>query len=221
MSQAATETEGTTTETAGETSADTSTEAASATESKETGKTEGEKALGDAGKKALDAMKAERKAARDEANAAKAERDALQAKLDGKEAEHAAAQAKRETEQAALAKANDRIRKSEVKAAAKGVLADPQDAYKFLDLDSFEVDDDGNVDEDAIASALDALVKEKPYLAAQGKRFQGTADGGARNDATKPSQLSKADVDRLTAERKYDEIEKARLDGRLSDYLAS
>lgn len=203
-----------------ETSDDSANTEATATEA-ETAETKPEEAaLGDAGKKALDAMKAERKAARDEATAAKAERDALQAKLDGKEAEYAAEQEKRLAEQAALAKANDRIRKSEVKAAAKGVLADPQDAYKFLDLDAFEVDDDGNVDEDAIASALADLVKEKPYLAAQGgKRFQGTADGGARNDATKVSQLTEADVKRLSAEGKHHEIEQARKDGRLNDLL--
>lgn len=219
MTQNATEA---TTETAGETSADTSGEASTTTASEtaataQTGATEGETALGDAGKKALDAMKAERKAARDEANAAKAERDALQAKLDGKEAEHAAEQAKRETEQAALAKANDRILKSEVKAAAKGVLADPQDAYKFLDLDSFEVDDDGNVDEDAIASALDDLIKSKPYLAAQGKRFQGGADGGARNGASKVSQLSRDDMSRMTPEQ----IDAAHNEGRFTDLLGS
>lgn len=149
--------------------------------------------LGDAGKKALDAMKAERKAARDEAATAKAERDALQAKLDGKEAEHAAAQKDRETEAAALAKANGRILKSEVKAAAKGVLADPQDAYKFLDLDAFEVDEDGNVDEDAIASALKDLVTKKPYLAAQGSKF-GDGDGGPRNEERKSIDVQIAEA---------------------------
>src|SRR5690606_35597831 len=117
-------------------------------------------ALGDAGKKALDAMKAERKAAKDAAAAEKARADALQAKLDGKEAEHAAAQEKAATEKAALAKANDRILRSEVKAAAKGVLADPADAYKFLDLNSFEVSDDGEVDEAAIATALKDLIEK-------------------------------------------------------------
>jgi hypothetical protein len=152
--------------------------------------------LGDAGKKALDAMKAERKAARDEATAAKAERDALQAKLDGKEAEHAAAQAKLAVEAEALAKANDRIRKAEVKAAAKGVLADPRDAYKFLDLDAFEVDDDGNVDEGAITDALKKLIAEKPYLAAQGSKF-GNADGGPRNG--EPSKSIDAQIADATA----------------------
>jgi hypothetical protein len=149
--------------------------------------------LGDAGKKALDAMKAERKAAREEAAAAKAERDALQAKLDGKEAEHTAAQEKAALEAAALAKANQRIVRSEVKAAAKGLLADPQDAYKFLDLDTFEVDDDGNVDEGAITEALKKLVAAKPYLAAQGSQF-GNADAGPRNEDRKSIDAQIADA---------------------------
>lgn len=182
-----------TTEAVGETSADTSTETESATESATT--TEGEAALGDAGKKALNEMKAKWKAAEASAKERDAKLAELQAKIDGKEKEYEAAQAKRETEQAALAKANDRILKSEVKAAAKGVLADPQDAYKFLDLDSFEVDDNGNVDEDAIASALADLVEKKPYLAAQGgKRFQGTADGGARKESAKSLDAQIADA---------------------------
>lgn len=143
-------------------------------------------ALGDAGKQALDRMKAERRAAREQAAAEKARADALQAKLDGKEAEHQAEQQKRQVEADALAKANARIVRSEVKAAAKGVLADPADAYKFLDLDKFEVGDDGEVDDKAITAALDDLVKQKPYLAVQdGKRFQGGADGGARKESSK------------------------------------
>ena len=210
MSQTTTET--TTDETAGETSADTSEATESATDA---GKSEGESALGDAGKKALDAMKAERREAREAAAAEKARADALQAKLDGKEAEHAAAQEKAATEAAALAKANDRIRRSEVKAAAKGVLADPADAYKFLDLDSFEVNDDGDVDEAAIATALAELVKSKPYLAVQdGKRFQGDADGGARKESV-ASQLTQSDLKGMTPEQ----IVTAKAEGRLDKIL--
>ncbi len=172
--------------------------------------------LGDAGKKALDAMKAKWKEAEAKAKAEADARAALQAKLDGKEAEYTAAQEKAALEQAALSKANDRILKSEVKAAAKGVLADPQDAYKFLDFDSFEVDNDGNVDEAAIAKALADLVAAKPYLAVQdGKRFQGSADGGARNDATKLAQLTETDLSRMLPEQ----IETARKEGRLNDLL--
>lgn len=188
MADEATSTTATTASTEGaeETSGDdkaTSAATDTATESKNEA-TEGQEALGDAGKKALDIMKAERKTARDEAAAEKARADALQAKLDGKEAEHAAAQEKAATEAAALAKANERILKSEVKAAAKGVLADPQDAYKFLDLTTFEVDADGNVDEAAIAAELTKLIAAKPYLAAQGSKF-GDADGGPRNEDRK------------------------------------
>jgi hypothetical protein len=166
---------------ASQTSADdTTTDETSATEDA----TEGEKNLGDAGKKALDAMKAKWKAETDARKKLEADNASLQAKIDGKEAEHKAEQARRETEQAALAKANDRILRSEVKAAAKGVLTDPADAYKFLDLDQFEVSDDGEVDTDAITAALEDLVKTKPYLAVQdGKRFKGDADGGTRKES--------------------------------------
>lgn len=165
-----------------------------------TGATDGEAALGDAGKKALEAMKVERKAAKDEAAAAKAERDALQAKLDGKEAEHAAQKNEQRVKDEALAAANARIIRSEVKAAAKGVLADPQDAYSFLDMTSFEVDENGNVDEDAIADALKSLVAAKPYLSAQGgQRFQGGADGGARN-----GQVNAIDKEIADAEARRD-----------------
>lgn len=177
--------------------------------------TEGQEALGDAGKKALDAMKAKWKEAETTAKAAEQARAELQAKLDGKEAEYKATQERAELEKAALNKANDRIRRSEVKAAAKGVLADPQDAYKFLDLDSFEVDDDGNVDESAISTAIANLVKEKPYLAAQGKRFEGSADGGARNDASMPSQLTKSDLDRMSPA----EVDQAHKEGRFNKLL--
>ena len=203
-----------TTDAAAETSGD-SAEPTTTETAPEPSATDETPALGDAGKKALDAMKAERKAAREEAAAAKAERDALQAKLDGREAEFQQEQVKRLADQAALAKYNERIVRSEVKTAAKGVLNDPQDAYKFLDLGSFEVDDDGNVDESAIASAIAGLVKDKPYLAAQGGRFQGSADGGARNDTTKPAQLTRADMARMSPEQ----INDAANNGQFDDLL--
>lgn len=145
---------------------------------------QGEDSLGDAGKKALDAMKAKWKAADALAKTRDAELAQMRAVAEGKEAEFKAEQERRAVEAAALGKANDRILRSEFKAAAKGVLNDPEDVYRYVDLADFEVDDDGNVDEGAIAKAIDALVKSKPYLAvAQGTRFQGTADQGARKAA--------------------------------------
>lgn len=184
-------------------------------------KVDGEDALGDKGKKALDAMKAERNRVREEARQMREELEALKAQVEGREAEYKAEQEKRAAEQAALDKANERILKAEVRAAAAGKLSDPADALRFIDLSSLEVSDDGEVDADAIASAISDLITNKPYLAVQdGKRFQGDADAGTRKEA-RPAQLSKADVERLYAEGKHEEIVKAKAEGRLADYLAS
>lgn len=176
--------EATTQESAGadETSVDTTNTAAteSATDA---GGHEGEAALGDAGKKALDAMKAARNEARTQAAALQAQLDALQAKVDGKEAEHQKALEAQKVKDEALASANERIVKAEIRAAAKGKVADEAlaDLSVLMDLSSIEVGVDGEVDALQIADAIDDLLKNKPYLAAQGKRFQGGADGGARN----------------------------------------
>lgn len=146
----------------------------------------GEEALGDPGKKALDIMKAAKKTAEQDAREAREALAALQAKLDGKEAEHAAEQERRKVEDAALAKANERILKAEVRAVAATKLADPADALLHLDLSGFEVGADGEVDTEAVRAAIDDLVARKPYLAAQGgARFKGSADGGTRTESAK------------------------------------
>lgn len=149
----------------------------------------GEESLGDAGKKALDAMKADRNAARAKAAEAEAEIARLRAVAEGKEAEFKAEQERRAVEAAALGKANERIKKAEIRAAAAGKLNDPADALRYLDLDEFEVSDDGEVDTDAVKEAIDRLISTKPYLAvAQGTRFQGTADQGARKADAKSEE---------------------------------
>lgn len=180
---------------------------------------EGADALGDAGKQALDRMKQERNQfkaqARESAKALadiKAEVELL--KNGGKE--DSAAKAIREAEAAANSKANERILKAELKAAAAGKLADPADVYKFIDLSEFEVGSDGDVDADAIGEAIEDLLKSKPYLgAATAKRFQGSADGGARKEPAKPSQLSREDLKGMSPEA----INSARAAGRLNDLL--
>ena len=168
--------------------------------------TEGATALGDAGKKALDAMKAELKQAKDElanlraANGDKRgverirqqlrdevqdqvrELEAFKAKAEGREAEHAATLAAQAVKDEALSAANQRILKAEVRAQAAAKLNDPKDALLYLDLSGFEVGEDGEVDGDAVATAIDKLITDKPYLAAQGTRFKGEADGGARKE---------------------------------------
>lgn len=198
---------------ADETSVDTNNEAA-ATEVDPPGAD----ALGDPGKKALDAMKAERKAARDEAAALKAQLDALQAKVDGREAEFAAQQEAQRVKDEALAAANERILKAEVRAAAKGKVADEAlaDLPRLMDLSEIEVGSDGEVDASQIARAIDNLIASKPYLAAQGSRFQGSADGGARKDDTKVAQLTRSDMERMTPEQ----IVEARAKGQFNDLLS-
>lgn len=147
--------------------------------------------LGDAGKKALDAMKGKWQAERDAAKPWKSlarelgvkSPDEIKALLAGKAGDEADVdKARREAAAEATVKANARVVRAEVKALAGGKFADPADAALYLNLDEFEVDDDGEVDTDAITAALDDLLKKKPHLAAQGgRRFAGGGDGGHRS----------------------------------------
>jgi len=192
-------------------------------EAAETDSAEGSDTLGDAGKKALDAMKVKWKDAEKSSKDQAAALAALQAKLDGKEVEHTAAQEAQRVKDEALAGANERILKADIRTAAKGKLTDPNDAFRYpedIDLSSFEADEDGEFDNAAIAQAIDSLIVKKPYLAAQGgSKFQGSADGGARNGASDTAQLTEADVKRLSVEGKHNDIEEARVAGRLNNIL--
>ncbi len=146
--------------------------------------------LGDAGKRAIDAMKRERNEARAQAHEFQAQLDAIKAQQAGTEAEHAAQIEAQRIRDEALAAANTRILKAEIRAAAAGKLTDPADALHYLDLSQFEVGDDGAVGTAEIATAIDDLVKSKPYLAAQGSRFTGIADGGTRNEVKPVTQIT-------------------------------
>ena len=154
---------------------------------------EGEAELREAGKQALDRMKADRTAARAEARAARAEADELRAQIANKDkpAEEVALEnARKEGESAANKAANLRVLRSELKAIATGKLADPTDAHLYIDLATFDVNDDGEPDSDALAEAIDKLLVSKPHLAAvtaPAPRFQGGADGGAAAPA-KPDE---------------------------------
>ena len=182
---------------------------------------EGADSLGDPGKKALDTMKGRLKAEREKRRALEAQLAERDKPADGTVPDQETLMRQAETK--VLARVNERLVKAEVKVAAAGKLADPADAYRFLDLSQFEVDDDGNVDAEEVADAIDDLLKSKPYLAAQGgstkPRFQGTADSGARKGNARPTQLTEADVKRLSAAGKHAEIVKAQNEGRLDDYL--
>ena len=155
--------------------------------------------LGDAGKQALDRMKSRWHSERDRANAAEQKLAAKDKDLE-----------------TVLSQVNQRYVRSEVKAAAKGKLSDPGDAFKFLDLKQFEVSEDGEVDGEAINTAIDDLLKKKPYLGAQRARAEGSGEGGARSgDAGNLKQLSRADLATMTPEQ----ILAAKDKGQLKDLL--
>ena len=177
---------------------------------------EGADALGDPGKKALDAQKAKWKAERDRRRELERElEEARRPKGDDNDAPDAD-QIRREAAEAATAKANQRIIRAEVRAAAAGKLTDPKDALKFLDLDQFEVDEDGEIDTDEIADAITDLITNKPYLAAQsGKRFQGTGDGGSRNGGRPKQITSREELAKLSPDQRL----KAHQEGRLKNLL--
>lgn len=177
--------------------------------------------LGPKGEKAFQAEKEKRRAAqaelrewsrlgltRDEIAKLVAERD----KGEQPDPEKLRDQAKTEARAELL---RDRVLDKIEAKAAKG-FADPEDAAALVlrGRDSDDFLDDGKVDVEAIQEALAELLEKKPYLAAQGRRFQGSADGGARKDA-RPSQLTQEDLDRMGAE----EVVAARKDGRLNNLM--
>lgn len=178
--------------------------------------------LGDAGKKAIDAMKAERNSARAEARAAKAALAEMKAQLEAKDQppdEQALAAARAQARAEVLAESNARLVAAEVRAAAAGRMADPTDALRLLDLSSFEVGEDGVVDAEAIGDAIADLIKSKPYLQAAPQRrpAEGSADGGTRKaDASTIRQLTRADLVGMSA----DEIRKAQEAGQFADLMA-
>lgn len=132
--------------------------------------------LGEAGKRALDRMKAAAAAAKKEAAAEKKAAVAARKELadlarkvqefeDGKKSdlEKAQAQAERSAEQAAKAVA--RAVQSEIKASA-AQFADPSDATDVLMKDpSKYIDASGDIDTDAIEADLADLLERKPHWA--------------------------------------------------------
>jgi hypothetical protein len=99
--------------------------------------------------------------------------------------------ARQEAAAETMSKANLRLVRAEVKAAAAGKIADPDDAVRFLDLADFAPSDDGDIDTKAIAKAVDDLVAAKPYLAAD-QAPPPAFNGGARRDAGRPDDFNAA-----------------------------
>ena len=90
---------------------------------------------------------------------------------------------RREATIKAQEKSDARYRKMAVKAEAVALLNDPDDAHRYLDLSSYEVDDDGEVDSRAIKRDLKALIEDRPYLAKTKKATD--YEGGPRGSSAK------------------------------------
>lgn len=178
----------------------------------DSGEPEGGDQLGDAGKKALDAMKAKWRAERDQ-------RKALEAQLagDGKQddPEKDPAELRKQLQAEARAEVLRERALDKVEAKAAKLFADPEDARALLASRVDDFVDGGQVDVDAINEAIADLLSKKPHLAAAtAKRFQGGADGGARK-GSQVAQLTEQDLKRMTPQQ----IDKARLSGQLNDLL--
>ncbi|MFF2522241.1 hypothetical protein [Streptomyces liangshanensis] len=127
---------------------------------------EGADKLGDAGQKALAAMKAERAAAKKEAADAKKEAAAAQKRVaeyedrDKSELEKATERAEKAETRAKAATA--RAVKAEITARA-GAFVDPTDTEQLGDLTRY-ANENGEIDTTAIEADLKALLARKPHL---------------------------------------------------------
>ncbi len=120
--------------------------------------------------------------------------DEIRAILEGKDTQSTDADVvRREAETAANAKVNTRLVRAEVKALASATFADPTDAHLYIDLAEVDVDDEGEVDTDAIETALKDVLRRKPHLAkvkADEERDVEDLDGGPRRTPPKPQNMT-------------------------------
>lgn len=159
------------------------------------------------------ALAAERKAHKDaarELRTLKEERELATKAPD----EQALALARREGATEATATANARIVRAEIRAAAANRVKNPALAVKLIDTSAIEVGDDGEVDADALASAIDTLLSDYPELAFKAPGF-GSADQGASGRTAAPTQLKQSDLESMTPQQ----INDARKTGRLDKLL--
>ncbi|MEU7190937.1 hypothetical protein [Streptomyces sp. NPDC045369] len=83
--------------------------------------------------------------------------------------------------------------RAEIRAAAAGRLRDPADALALVDAAAL-AGKGGDIDTAAIAAAVDQLVKDKPYLAAESaSRAWGDVGAGPRGDGGEPEPATPLD----------------------------
>lgn len=112
---------------------------------------------------------------------------------------------------------------AKVEAQAAGLFADPSDAAAFLKLDEY-AKPDGTVDSDKIKADLADLLARKPHLGRtddvrQPKPYPG--QGASGSGPVGKSQMTLDEVRSLSAAGKHEQIEEARLEGRLDAILGA
>ncbi len=164
--------------------------------------------LGEKGKKALDRMKAKERATRRELRAYKnlgltPEQIAQLAEKnngtgDGDEPDADAIREQVRTEVQAEVMRDRALDKVETKAAKK--FANPEIARQLLAERADEFVDGDQIDVDEINEALDELLEQEPYLAAQSGKWKGGGDGGARpSKPSRPKSIAEAIATRQKA----------------------
>ncbi|MFF4952285.1 hypothetical protein [Streptomyces chattanoogensis] len=152
---------------------------------------DGDDALGDAGKKALKTERDARKAAEKELAELKDEVSRLRrsnAATKGTDLDAIKAEIRAEYA--------SQLAETAIKAEAKGRLADPSDALLYIKTSDVAEGDD------AIKAAIDKLLINKPYLAAQdGRKHWGDVGGGQRT-APEPEPSSPEERMRRAYSRK-------------------
>ena len=125
---------------------------------------DGADALGDPGKRALEAMKTKNKALAEKNRQQAAELARLKAPKDGETLTEDQIRDKLRAEVRAELAAP--LWRSSVRAAAAALdFHDPADAARFLDMSEFDMGDDGDYDADEIHDKLSELLGKKPWLA--------------------------------------------------------
>lgn len=110
---------------------------------------------------------------------------------------------------------------SKVEAIAAKTFADPSDAVAFLDPKKY-VSDKGEIDTDSIAADLADLLGRKPHLGrteiGEPKPYPGQ---GASASGAPKGQWTRADLEKASSEKRYQDIEKARTEGKLDSLMGA
>lgn len=158
------------------------------------------------------------RAERDARKAAERERNTLKQQLEAKDkpADQAAIdEARREAEQAATEKANGRIVRAELRAAAAGKVSNLTALTRLVDVSQIEVDADGEPSADDIEDAIAQFLSDYPEFAADKSKFSGTADQGTKGKQSKERQLTREQLKSMSPEQ----IQAAQDKGLLKDLL--